>query len=353
MLPVLLQRGMAMDVKAVDIAKALGISKATVSLALNNKPGVSEKTREKILKTKEMMENAEVPAVPETPVPAAGGEIKVVLISRGMHSVKNGELDLWTDVNSVFEKYARENGYTLSLLYIDFETDELQMMISACNAANVAGVIVLGTELQDGDEKYLEKIEKPLVIYDRELPTEKYSCVMINNRQGIDLAVEELIRHGNTNILYVGIEHDMYNFVSREQWFYETMAARGFAVHDGQVIRGGRTIEESCAFLRQYLASNDLPEAFLCDTYHTSIALFRVLAERGVRVPADVSVIGVDALPEYLTGGVHMTAIRVPHTERAYWAMQLLLKDIRDPSKFKMRLYMNCRLVEGDTVAER
>lgn len=344
-----------MDVKAVDIAKALGISKATVSLALNQKPGVSEKTREKILKTKEMMEKAGAlsAAEPERIVLPAAQEIKVVLISRGMHSVKNGELDLWTDVNSVFEKYARENGYTLSLLYVDFGTDELEMMVSACNAANVAGVIILGTELWDGDEKYLEKIEKPLVIYDRSLPTEKYSCVMINNRQGIRLAVDELLRYGNADIIYVGITHDMYNFVSRERGFYEAMAANGMRTDGSHVLRGGKTIEESCAFLRQYLDSNDLPDAFLCDTYHTSIALFRVLAERGARIPADVSIIGVDALPEYLTGGMHMTAIRVPHTERAYWAMQLLFKDIREPSKFKMHMYMNCRLVPGDTVAER
>lgn len=345
---------MIMDVKAVDIARTLGISKATVSLALNHKAGVSEKTRKKIFDTKEMLEKSEAPRTAVTDLSLKAGEIKVVLISRGMHSVKNAELDLWTDVNSVFEKNARENGFTLSLLYIDFTPEDLQIMVSACNADQVAGVIVMGTELRDGDEVYLESIEKPLVIYDCCLPTEKYSCVMINNRQGIRLAVDELVRHGNTNIVYAGIDHDMYNFVSRERGFREAMEAHSLPSDDaGRVIRGGKSIEECSRFLRTYLGTHSLPDAFVCDTYHMSIALFRVLAERKADIPRDVSIIGVDALPEYLTGGMHMTSVRIPHSERAFWAMQLLLKDIREPSEFKTRMYMNCELIRGETVAER
>ena len=49
-------------VKAVDLAKALGISKATVSLALNDRPGVNAATKAKILKLKEQWERDGVPA---------------------------------------------------------------------------------------------------------------------------------------------------------------------------------------------------------------------------------------------------------------------------------------------------
>lgn len=344
-----------MEVKAVDIAKALGISKATVSLALNNKPGVSEKTRKLIFDTKEQLEQISLPEIRSESVQtlSLAQEIKVVLISRGMHSVRDGELDLWTDVKAVFEKYARENGYALSLLYIDYTPEDIATMIRVCNSDSVAGVIVSGTELGDGDEKDLEKIRKPLVIYDTSLPTEKYSSVMINNRQGIQLAVDELVRKQHSDIVYICNDQNMYNFSSRERGFREAMAKHSLPVGDGQVIRGGDSIQTCSDFLRDYLERRPLPDAFICGTYHTSIALFRVLAERGTQIPRDVSVIGVDALPSYLTGGIPMTAVRVPHTERAYWTMQLLFKDMRDPSAFKIQLYMNCRLVQGKSVAAR
>ena len=62
------------------------------------------------------------------------------------------------------------------------------------------------------------------------------------------------------------------------------------------------------------------------------------------------SLVGVDMLPPYLTGDKKMTTVRVPHTERAYWGMQMLFKEIDDPAEAKARMYLNCPLVEGETV---
>ena len=65
----------------------------------------------------------------------------------------------------------------------------------------------------------------------------------------------------------------------------------------------------------------------------------KLMNELNIRIPEDVSLIGIDALPSFLTGGIDMTSIRVPHTERAYWAIQLLLKEIEHPVKEKCKLY--------------
>ena len=81
--------------------------------------------------------------------------------------------------------------------------------------------------------------------------------------------------------------------------------------------------------------------------------LIRALQELGIRVPEEVSLAGIDALPSYLTGGMALTSVRVPHTERAYWTVQLLLKEISHPVKEKCKLYINCELVKGETVRTR
>ena len=195
-----------MRVKAVDIARVMGLSKATVSLALNGKPGVSERTRKDIFECKKQLESG-IPianTVRQNPKPIGGHEIKVLLVSNGLKNIKNAEMDLWTDVNAVFEKNAREKGYTLGIMYIDFINDSIEEMVSECNMDRVAGVIVIGTELQEGDEEKFYRINKPLIIYDCELTTVKYPCVMINNRQGIALALEEFFKNGLENIIYLG-----------------------------------------------------------------------------------------------------------------------------------------------------
>lgn len=70
-----------MRVKAIDIARELNLSKATVSLALNNKPGVNPNTREKILECRERLEKGELTV--KTSFAATGKIIKIVLALRG------------------------------------------------------------------------------------------------------------------------------------------------------------------------------------------------------------------------------------------------------------------------------
>lgn len=343
-----------MRVKAVDIARVMGLSKATVSLALNGKPGVSERTRKDVFECKKQLESG---------IPVAntarqyqnlldGHEIKVLLVSNGLKNIKNAEMDLWTDVNAVFEKNAREKGFTLGIMYIDFINDSIEEMISECNMDRVAGVIVMGTELQEGDEEKFYKINKPLVIYDCELTTVKYPCVMINNRQGIALALEELFKNGLENIIYLGNSMYMYNYTSRRRGFKDILEKSGRAFSEDYIVPVGSSVEECYEFMLDYLQKNELPDAFIMDSYHVSIGTIRALRELGREIPEDVSLIGVDILPAYMTGSCKLTSVKVPHSERAYWVMQLLFKEMFEPSSLKSRLYTNCSLIQGETVKQ-
>ena len=147
-----------MNVKSIDIARALGISKSTVSLALNGKPGVSEQTRQEVLACKKQLEeHGSVPPgmFSRQPEQRKRQQIKVVKITNGMKNIQGAELDLWTDVNQVFEKNLQANGYSLGLLYADFREEDQSRMIAECNADDVAGGIIFWTGLK--------KEKKPLL----------------------------------------------------------------------------------------------------------------------------------------------------------------------------------------------
>jgi transcriptional regulator len=343
-----------MRVKAVDIARMTGLSKATVSLALNGKPGISERTRMEVIECKKQLEAGTkvVSNVSQQSRITNGHEIKVLLVSNGLKNIKGAEMDLWTDVNEVFEKNAREKGYTLGIMYVDFATDNIDEMTAECNKDRVAGVIVIGTELQEGDEEKFYEINKPLIIYDCELTTTKYPCVMINNRQGISLALEELFNNGLENVIYLGNTMYMYNYTSRRRGFKEVLERNGKEFRSEYIIPVGSSVEECYEFMITYLQKNKLPDAFIMDSYHVSIGTIRALCELGKKIPEEISLIGVDVLPPYVTGSCKLTSIRVPHSERAYWVMQLLFKEMFEPSSLKSRLYTNCSLIPGDTVKQ-
>ena len=151
-----------MKIKAVDIARELGISKATVSLALHDKPGVSERTKQQIL---ECMEQLQEGTRKQGMTDEATRMIKVVIASRNLKIVCDSELDLWTDVLTVFEREAKKRNYTTSVTYYNIITDTSERLIEECNQSYIAGVIVNATELKAEDTKIFNAIDKPLVYY--------------------------------------------------------------------------------------------------------------------------------------------------------------------------------------------
>lgn len=344
-----------MRVKYADIARALGVSKATVSLALNGKPGVNEKTRQEIFECRQRLENGvsfqEAGHLGE-PAYGYGKQIRIVLFSAGMKNVIGAELDLWTDVEVVFQTYARRRGLSISRIYYDVEKDTPELL-EDCNDPEVEGVIIVATELLKKDIPLLERIRKPCVMFDSDLMKAGYPSVLFDNRNGVEMAVDYLVSKGHRDILYLGMSQPMYNYASRKRGFRESLEIRDLPWSEDRVLRTGSTVDEVYDFMKNWLEENPLPDAFLMESYHVSISVMRALREKKIKVPRDISLIGVDELPPYLTGDMKMTAIRVPHTERAYWVMQMLFKEMDDPVDSKPKLYMDCALSEGVTVCEK
>ena len=129
--------------------------------------------------------------------------------------------------------------------------------------------------------------------------------------------------------------------------------ARGADFESGNLIKKAKNLIPLLVplFISAFRRADDL--AYIMESYHVSMGTIMAMNELNIRIPEDVSLIGIDALPSFLTGGIDMTSIRVPHTERAYWAIQLLLKEIEHPVKEKCKLYTNCVFVDGETVKKR
>ena len=343
-----------MKVKAVDIARTLGISKSTVSLALNHKPGVNEKTRQEIFECKRRLESGEAMPQPGEAMSAPlRKQVKILRVNNGMKQVIGAEMDLWTDVNAVFETLLMQYDYSMGIMYVDFRESSYVRMYEECNHDSVAGVIVFGTEVKEEDLDKIRGIHKPLVIYDCPLPTADYPTVMINNKQGIELAVEELFACGNEDIIFLNNNMPMFNYKSRTEGFLASMASRGVPDPHTRVVMTESSIQGVYEMMREYLKRSRLPQAFITGSYHVSIGLIRALDEAGYRIPDDVSIIGIDKIPPYMTLGKNLTCIRVPHTERAYWTIQFLRKEIEHPVREKSRLYTDCELIPGETVKNR
>lgn len=334
-----------MKIKAVDIARELGISKATVSLALNGKAGVSEETKQKIMECYHKLEN---PAADE---PGQNGTlIKVIVCNKGLKIVQESEMDLWTDVLAVFDKEAKKKNYSVNVIYANIPQDNMNRIIEECNSEKTAGVVLFATELNPEDYHAFSMIHKPMVIYDSDLEEDSHYYVLINNGAGVRKAVNYLTERNIRNIVYLATGKNIYNFRARREGFLEALGKDNKLKENCRIVTLGLQIEENYLRMKEFLEGQKLPEAFITENYQVSFGVIQALKEKGIRIPEDVSLIGIDEIPSYLTGNIHLTSIRIPHTQRARLVMSLLEQEIERQVDIKSRVLANCRLIEGNTV---
>lgn len=338
-------------VKAVEIARALGISKATVSLALNGKPGVSEQTIQAIQDCKERLERGEVIA-PKTEEKQEERVIKIIFATKGFTSSYKGEIDLSTDTLATFIEVAKRHGYTVSIDIGRLDELSLPEVVRSCDAASVKGVVLFATDLSEEELNAFEQIRKPMVVYDNISPEHRHSSVVADNYHGVKRAVKYLIALGHQDVVYLAHRDDMYNFSRRKKGYRAALRENHIPEEMGKIVTLGSHIDEIGENMKLWLEQNSLPSAFFMENYQVSIGAVRALQEQGVKIPEEVSLIGVDTIPSYLTGGVKLTTVLIPHTRRAYLTMMLLIDEIEQHQQDQPKsiLYLDCPLQEGSSV---
>lgn len=331
-----------MKVKMVDVARRLGISKATVSLAVNGKPGVNEETKRKIFACIEEMKSEPKKEVQEQEKEEIKSSvhrlIKVLIINHKKQVVCDPELDLWSEVLATFDSEARKRGYLYGLSYVGEEKEETDAVIEECNMDFVAGIILFATEMTKEDYRIVEKIKKPMVIYDYEMPNGKYSSVCIDNKSAVKNAVHLLHQAGARDIRYFCTGKEIYNFEKRKEAFVEEQLKKG-GPEEKKIVELGNTIEKISENMAFWLEKNKLPEGMIFENYQVSIGVMMVLRKYRVPIPKEVKVVGIDEVPGYILPDGCLTQIKIPHAERASMAMELLDKEIQNLWSAKVKVF--------------
>ena len=331
---------MKAKVRAADIARTLGISKATVSLALNGKPGVSDRTREDVFRCKEELEQQAGLSLKESGAPQAGGPkgelIQLVLFDQELSIVESAPLNIRDDVLRRFDHEAKRHGYSLGIRYISGNPALVRELVEECNRDTVAGVLLFATEMKEEDFSLFEGIRKPVVIYDNDLSGE-HSCVVADNEVVVQRAVKSLVTSGYRSFVYLAQDFWMYNFEKRRIGFLAGLYTTGLNKEENPIVELGNKSDEVKAFLLQWLEEKPLPDVFLTENLFLSIALMQALRELKISVPEQVGVLGIDEVPAYMTNGLQLSCVSIDHQNRIPIAMQMLVWEIegnREDARF-------------------
>jgi LacI family transcriptional regulator len=340
-------------VTLADIARSAHVSKTAVSLALNNKPGISEETRRRIM---QVVRNS---GYTHRSMVKAGPGMKTKQI-RFLVCLKSDIISLQYNTSSFFtalihglEEASRTSGYALVFSAARRETLRDDLMRLEEEHPSQA-LILLGTNLLPEEIELLLDVQKNLVVLDTYYELLDTNFVVMNNHMGAYKAGSYLAELGHRRIGYIRSKDRMHNFTERNEGFYRALQDCNIPIAQHNVFAVDSDIEQAHQQFKLTLKrrSRPLPTAFFCECDYIAIGVIKALKEHGIRVPEDVSIIGFDNVNESIIVSPSLTTLDVEKEVMGSMAMQRAVTIVEGGERVSAKLILDTRLVERNSCRE-
>jgi LacI family transcriptional regulator len=298
-----------MQPRIVDIAKMADVSPAAVSLALNNKAGLSIAVRRKIIDAAEEIGYKSF----STPRPRRVDRnitVRLLKIARHGHIVNERHNAFITEYLEGIEREAKKRQYKLEVSF--FDRTPVEEIVESQRATSADGLIVLGTELSAHELSFFKILSLPVVFIDTYFPLSVFDCVDMDNADGVFRSVEYLYNCGHRNIGLIRSKWETRNFKMREIDFRESMEYFSLPVQEQRIFSVDPAYDQCCADMDRHLQKGvNLPTAFFCMNDIIAYGCIKALRDHGYSVPEDISIVGFDDLPSSGITEPPLTTVRV------------------------------------------
>ena len=305
-----------MKVSIRDLSKMTGFSPATVSNALNHKKGVNKETAEEIFRVAR-----------ETGYLSVNAVTKIRLLIFKKNGLIIDDTPFFQSLIEGFEEECHRLGYEMVISRADQREPDYLNQVQEILREQGAAVVVLATEMMDGDLEPFRNPPCPLVILDHWSESMELNAVLINNADAARMITEHVLDYGHTEVGYLRGSFRIKGFRSRFVGFQTALKKRRLPYREEYTVTLGTSMNDAYQDMLQYLKKNPkLPTAFFADNDMIALGAMKALQERGYRIPEDVSIVGFDDLSFSAISSPALTTLRVPNKEMGKIAVRRLVE---------------------------
>lgn len=333
-----------------DIAQQAGVSKATVSLVLNNKTGVGSATREKILELAQKL-GYTARKTNDVKESVAINTVRFLRIAKHGHIINQNHQAFIVDYIEGLEKEARYLDYKLEVsVFNHFDPEEI---LASLKADPVSGVIILATELDDTDLQSLHESPCPIVFIDSFHDFLPFDFVDMDNESSVYMVIEYLYQAGHRRIGLVKGSTETRNFQRRERSFHEAMRRFNLHCEASDVFSIDPLYGKGALDMKaQIQKCQSLPTALFCVNDIIAYSCSKALTDLGIAIPDQISLIGFDDLPPSAYMNPPLTSVKVSKRNIGGRAMQLIAEQIRTPARPSEKVLIGGKLIIRESVKE-
>jgi len=330
---------MAKDkVNIYDVADRAGVGIGTVSRVLNNSSKVKDETRDKVLKVMKEL-NYRPNKVAQNLASQKANAIGVIVPTFIDH--------FFVEVLKGIQDALEEENIDLVLYKIDKDQQMMDKILDIVHSKKVDGIAAVTMDICEHDYQPLLKEEIPIVLADEDSPD--FHSIHLDDVKGAEMAVEYLINEGHQNISFVNGIKDSQHGINRLTGVKNILSKNNLSLNPNLLKFGDFHTEDGYQSMKEILAlpEKEWPTAVFAASDNQAIGVLQAVEEKGLKAPADISVIGYDniELAKYLK----ITTIWQPMYQLGHLAIEVLLRAINGELKGTYHQELELKLVKRET----
>lgn len=338
-----------MPITAKELAKMLNLSEAAISMALNNKSGVSTKTRKRVIEAAKQY-GYDFTHINEdsTELQVTSGTIYFIIYRK--HGAVVSDTPFFSQLSEGIDSGCKKSKYYLNVYYL-YEGDDIALHLNEILNQGCKGIILLGTEMKEEDFRPFAKLSTPLVLLDNYFETITKDCVLINNIQGSYQATSYLISKYKTQPGYLHSSYMINNFSERADGFFKAVRMNGMSTSKSIVHLLSPSVEGSYADMLMLLdQAEETARCYFADNDLIAAGAIKAFRERGYGIPEDIAVIGFDNMPISTYIEPSLTTINVPKQYMGEMAVQRLVHIVESGEFNPVKIEISTNLVKRKSV---
>ena len=288
-----------------DIAKLANCTPATVSMVLNNRPGISEETCEKVLLIAKELDYR----------PNMVARSLVSQQSKTIGLIINNFYDqFFAHIAEWVEKDARKRGYTVFICSLDTNPELEEMYMDILAAKRVDGIIFSTVLMNSTHFSRLDRIGLPYVFINRTSRNKNYidkvsSVAMDNELAGFKIA-DHLYRLGHDRIGLITGDLDSSIHFDRTQGAKKAFAERGLEIDASLIVDCKNSYDIARRAMGKLLKMDQPPTAVFAGNDTLAFAARETILAAGLSVPEDVALVGFDNISVSGFSGIDLTTVK-------------------------------------------
>jgi len=292
-----------------EIAKIAKVSPATISLVLNNQPGVGDEKRQEILG---LLKELHFPlSERKTRNKPQKKDFLFIKFFKSGYLVEENAGFISRIMDSVQQECSKLN----CTLRMQVFSNNFSASIKSTDFSSICGVFVIGTELSPEDYPALSQIPVPYIVIDNSMPNFPCHSITMQNEEMAYSAVKYLAQAKPSSFGYLHSKLNAQNFQERLKGVLSATKDFSLSLAKEHIFLLDPTLQDSYRNMKEYLENHaDIPTSLFADNDIIAIGAIKALQEFGYRIPQDIAIIGFDDVYLSATATPPLTTIHVQRT---------------------------------------